>query len=97
MKYILFKSTYGRFHSSELLQIPEQIILLFQPPHSPEVNPIERLWKEVKKCLSWRSFDTLDELRVALGQILDKLTASVVASVTGWDFILNALSVSVIS
>ena len=24
----------GRFHSSELLQVPEGVILLFQPPHS---------------------------------------------------------------
>lgn len=87
----------GRFHSCELLQVPESVILLFQPAHSPELNPIERLWKEIKKYLRWQSFDTLDELRTALAQILDKLTDSVVASVSGWDFILEALSVSGIS
>lgn len=87
----------GRFHSSESLQVPEQVILLFQPPHSPEVNPIERLWKEIKKYLRWRAFDTLDELRAALSQILDKMTDSVVASATGWSFILEALSVSNLS
>jgi len=48
----------------------------------------------MKKYLRWQSFDTLDELRTALAQILDKLTDSVVASVTGWDFILSALFVS---
>jgi transposase len=87
----------GRFHSCELLQVPESVILLFQPAHSPQVNPIERLWKEMKKYLRWQSFETLDELRAALAQILDKLTDSVVASVTGWDFILEALFVSGIS
>lgn len=87
----------GRFHSCELLQVPDAVILLFQPAHSPELNPIERLWKEMKKYLRWQSFDTLDELRTALAQILDKLTDSVVASVTGWDFILSALFVSGIS
>ncbi|WP_181373893.1 hypothetical protein [Nostoc commune] len=30
------------------LQIPENIILLFQPPHTPQVNPIERFWEEIK-------------------------------------------------
>jgi len=87
----------GRFHSCELLQVPDSVILLFQPAHSPQVNPMERLWKEMKKYLRWQSFDTLDELRAALAQILDKLTDSVVASITGWDFILEALFVSGIS
>lgn len=87
----------GTFHSCESLQVPNSVILLFQPAHSPELNPIERLWKEIKKFLHWQSFDTLDELRAALGQILDNLTNSVVASVSGWDFILDALSVSGIS
>lgn len=87
----------GTFHSCEFLQVPEQVILLFQPAHAPELNPIERLWKEIKKYVRWQSFDTLDELRAFLGEILEKLTDSVVASVTGWDFILSALSVSGIS
>lgn len=87
----------GAFHSCELLNVPESIILLFQPAHSPQVNPIERLWKEIKKYFRWQSFDTLDELRTALAQILDKLSNSVVASLTQWDFILHALSVSGIS
>jgi len=56
----------GCFHSSLELQIPDNIILLFQPAHSPQVNPIERLWEEMKKELSWKLFDSLDELRVAV-------------------------------
>ncbi|WP_189523656.1 transposase [Nostoc sp. PA-18-2419] len=32
----------GAFHFSQYLQIPKNIILLFQPPHTPQVNPIER-------------------------------------------------------
>ncbi|KAB8334747.1 IS630 family transposase, partial [Scytonema tolypothrichoides VB-61278] len=35
------------------------IVLLFQPPYSPQVNPIERLWKELKKRLKWKLFDNL--------------------------------------
>ena len=36
------------FHNSFNLSIPENVILLFQPAYSPEVNPIERLWGYVK-------------------------------------------------
>ena len=37
----------------EILETVDQlnVILVFQPPYSPQVNPIERLWKEIKKHL----------------------------------------------
>lgn len=84
----------GAFHLSQTLVIPENIILLFQPPHTPQVNPIERLWEEVKRHLSWECFGTLDELRTAIWQQLNKLNTSIVASITGWGFILDALFAS---
>jgi putative transposase len=84
----------GSFHSSLQLHLPDNIILLFQPSHTPQVNPIERLWEEIKEELSWQLFDNLEALRVAVEEILAKLSQKVIASVTGWDFILDALSVS---
>jgi putative transposase len=84
----------GAFHLSQTLQIPENIIFLFQPPHTPQVNPIERLWEEVKRNLSWECFSNLDELRTAIWQRLEQLNNLIVASVTGWGFILDALFVS---
>ncbi|WP_369294244.1 transposase [Microcoleus sp. herbarium14] len=47
----------GGFHSSLNLSIPENVILLFQPAYSPEVNPIERLWGYVKEQLKWLRFE----------------------------------------
>ena len=32
----------GRFHQAKSLQVPESIVLLFLPPYTPEMNPIER-------------------------------------------------------
>lgn len=87
----------GAFHFSKYLRVPENIILLFQPPHTPEVNPIERLWKEIKKSLNWECFQTLDELKEVVWKQLDKLTTSQIQSIAGWDFILEALFVSKIS
>ncbi|MCP6760027.1 MAG: IS630 family transposase [Fischerella sp. CENA71] len=84
----------GAFHFSQHLQIPENIILLFQPPHTPQVNPIKRLWEEVKRHLAWESFGTLEELRHFIWKRLEKLNTSIVASITGWDFILDALFAS---
>ncbi|NJL90761.1 MAG: IS630 family transposase, partial [Coleofasciculaceae cyanobacterium SM2_1_6] len=87
----------GTFHQSQYLTVPENIILLFQPPNTPEVNPIERLWLEIKRMLRWECFNSLEELREALGVCLKKLSNKVVASITGWEFIIEALYVSGIS
>ncbi|HEY9296471.1 MAG TPA: transposase [Phormidium sp.] len=84
----------GGFHNSLNLSIPENVILLFQPAYSPEVNPIEKLWGYVKEQLKWLRFDQIEELRIALQKELKKLSWEVVASLTGWEFILDALSVA---
>lgn len=84
----------GRLHTWSELELPDNVILIFQPPYCPQVNPIERLWKEIKKHLKWDLLDDLEQLRQKLSQVLLKLTPSTIASVTGWDFILDALSVA---
>ncbi len=84
----------GGFHNSLNLSIPENVILLFQPGYSLEVNPIERLWGYVKEQLKWLRFDKIEELRTVVQKELEKLTKEVVASLTGWEFILDALSVA---
>jgi putative transposase len=84
----------GGFHNSLNLSIPENVILLFQPAYSPEVNPIERLWGYVKEQLKWLRFEHIEELRAAVQKELNKLTNEVIASLTGWQFILEAISVA---
>jgi transposase len=40
-----------------------KISLLFLPPYSPELNPIERVWKLVKRtAIHNKYFESLDEL-----------------------------------
>jgi transposase len=70
------------------------VILLFQPAYSPEVNPIERLWGYLKEQLKWLRFEQIEELRESVRKELKKLTTEIIASLTGWEFILDALSVA---
>jgi transposase len=84
----------GGFHSSLNLSIPENVLLLFQPAYSPEVNPIERLWGYLKEQLKWLRFEQIEELRESVGKELKKLTKEIIASLTGYPFILDALSVA---
>jgi transposase len=83
----------GRFHTSKDLIVPNNIVLLFQPPYCPELNPIERLWEYLKADLKWSSFKTLAELQTKVDQLLRELTPEITASLSGYSFILDALSV----
>ncbi len=82
------------FHSSLNLRIPENVVLLLQPAYSPEVNPIERLWGYLKEQLKWLRFEQIEELRESVRKELKKLTKEIIASLTGWEFILEVLSVA---
>lgn len=73
----------GSCHLANKLVLPAHIILLLQPPYSPDVNPIERVWQHLKEKLSWLNLTPLDELRRELDTVLNFLTAECLASLTG--------------
>lgn len=81
-------------HRAKRLQIPTNIILLFQPSHSPETNPIERVWQHFKLGLRWQLPKNLDALRLLMRMRLEAMTKEVIASIVGWHSILEALSVA---
>ncbi len=84
----------GAFHKAKRLKIPENIILLFQPAHAPELNPIEQVWQYLKRRLRWLLPEDLNALRVALYAEVGKLTKQIVASIAGRQHILAALAVA---
>lgn len=81
-------------HKAKRLKIPANVILMFQPSHSPETNPIERVWQHFKLGLKWKLPKNLDELRLLMRTRLETLTQAVIASIVGWNSILEALSVA---
>ena len=36
------------WHKSKGMEVPENIVLFFIPPYTPEMNPIEQIWKELR-------------------------------------------------
>lgn len=67
------------------------MILWFQPSHSPDCNPIERVWNWFKDKLSWRLFDNLDELKRDFSDILMQTPNDFLASLTGKHSLSEAL------
>lgn len=81
----------GRFHLATRLNIPDNVVLLFQPAYSPDVNPIERVWQFIKDKLCWLNLRNLEELRQKVDAVIQSILPSQLASLTSYDFILSAL------
>ncbi|WP_199289677.1 transposase [Phormidium sp. FACHB-322] len=68
--------------------------MLFQPPYCPELNPIERLWQELKRALAWMQFDSIETLQQVISQWLNRLSLPQVRSLTQWGWLIDALCVA---
>ncbi|OFV65605.1 MAG: transposase [Candidatus Syntrophoarchaeum butanivorans] len=53
------------------------ISLVYLPPYSPDLNPIENVWKSVKRAVSERSPLNVKELKEAIAEAFKKLTESI--------------------
>ena len=82
----------GSFHKAKRLVIPANVRLVFLPPYSPELNPVERVWQHLKNALGFAFYPTLAALRQRMRQVVTNWTDDVLASLTGYDYLLNAAS-----
>ena len=88
--YILLATDRATWHKSKTLKIPDNIELFYIPPYTPEMNPIEQIWKEIRKR-GFRNelFQTLDKVVDRLCDTICSLTKETVKSITGREWILS--------
>ena len=80
----------ARWHNSNGLHIPDNIHIIHIPPYTPEMNPIEQIWKEIRKR-GFRNevFATLEKVIDRLCDVIKDLPASVIRSITGRHWIMS--------
>ena len=62
------------WHRSNCLKIPQNIYLIKQPSHSPEVNPVEHIWDDTReKNFHNKVFNSMDEVEDVLCKGLNNL------------------------
>ena len=72
--FIVMQVDQAGWHSAKDLVIPENIRLIPQPAYSPELNPVEHIWDELReKYFHNRVFSSLDRLIDVLCQGLNAL------------------------
>lgn len=66
----------AKWHTSPNLQIPDNIRLIVQPAYSPQLNAVEHIWDDLREHeFANRAYDSLDEVKQALGDGLRRLAA----------------------
>ena len=74
----------GRFHHAKSLVVPANVVLLFLPPYSPELNPIERFWQDLKAKLFTEFYETLEAMQAKVTEILQSYSDAAIAKLTGF-------------
>jgi transposase len=72
--FLVIQVDQAGWHSSQDLIIPENIRLIAQPAYSPETNPVEHIWEEIReKAFANRIFVSLDAVIDTLCDQLQRL------------------------
>lgn len=85
------------WHTAKALTIPENVRLCYLPPYSPELNPAEHLWDEIReKWFPNLVFHHMDGVEDALMKALIALEddPDKVRGLTGFDWIINAILIA---
>jgi transposase-like protein len=80
-------------HRSQDLRVPKNMATLRLPPYSPELNPAERLWDDIReKEFANRVFGSLGAAiaQAAIGLKRLENAPAALRSLTGWDWILSS-------
>ena len=81
------------WHTAKELCVPENIDLIFIPPYTPEMNPIEQIWREVRtQGFKNEFFSSLDAVVDRLCDTLNGLSKDTVIGITQRDWILQCFN-----
>jgi hypothetical protein len=91
-EFILMIMDSAGWHKAKALVIPENMRILYLPPYSPELNPVEYLWDDIReKEFPNKVFGNMDMLELTLMNGLIKIENNPerVKSITGWSWIIT--------
>lgn len=79
----------ARSHSSEWVRTVSGVKTVVQPAYSPELNPAERVFEEVRRWVEGRVYGRIEEKMEAVNAYLRRLESDPerVRSLTGWEWI----------
>lgn len=78
-------------HTAQRLTLPANVRLVCLPPYCPELNPIERVWRDLKDALAWLHFSTLEAQQDYIATLLRAYEAATLQALTGYTYLVEAI------
>jgi len=72
-KTIIMFADQASWHTSDILKVPENVVLLPLPSYSPQLNPVENIWHELRE--KWFYNHTFDSLAEVEDRLMEALRA----------------------
>lgn len=80
-------------HRPKIIREHEHITCIFLPPYSPELNPAERFFGEIRKATANQIFETIEAQEVVIAEAVKKLSLdeSRMQQLLGYEWIKNQM------
>src|SRR5262249_11231772 len=88
----LFVLDNGAAHTAQRVRLPPNLGCVPLPPYSPELNPIERLWRDLKDHLAFSLYKGLPALQRRVTQLLRRYRPTMLQSLTGYPYFVEAVN-----
>jgi hypothetical protein len=79
-------------HTAQRIRWPANVRDVRLPPYCPELNPIERVWRDLKDNLAWQQFPDLDAQQLYVGDLLQSYAAPTLQALTGYAYLVEAIN-----
>jgi putative transposase len=79
-------------HTAPRLTIPATGRCVFVPPYCPALNPIERVWRDLKDAVAWQQFLKVDAQQDEVAQVWRADDAPTLQSLTGYTDLVEAVN-----
>ena len=76
----------GAFYKSKSLVIPSNIVFVFLPPYSPELNPAEKMWAIIKRDFTNQLFENLEQIGEYIASTIIKLTPEQIIRTCNYEY-----------
>jgi transposase len=91
-EFILMVMDGAGWHRAKALSVPDNVALIFLPPYSPELNPVEHIWEHIRENgFSNKAFNSIEAVEDQLMESLQALENDTepVANMTGFPWIIS--------
>jgi len=86
-KEILLVMDGAGWHKSKDFNIPKNIEIIYLPPYSPELNPVERLWLYIKQnTIKNRIYENISLLEDSICDFIKNLKIEQIKQICNYDY-----------